>query len=346
MSEGTLEPLTRAFDARKRGEQPAKADLAACMASRWKPGLDLQCWNGRRPDRPGCGWPGSQNIPVYAHAGLGDWPWIAALCRLEATEGDFGRERGAPTGFYYGGIMDVKCEALKHLTGDDREAVRLAIRSSLAWDAICAVPSPITEDVTIHAGETERSQVTRPSKGKVAAYTPAVSGNRWTERDHGQRGDLLAENSHGGTLSNAVAHPERFGLSLRESEVIVDCIDCIAHAGVEIASWMHGTIDTPDTRWRFRLRRTTLGAESIFFGPFPSPYKPPCAASQVTLDGQRVIVKASPKGVQNHTVEGWEVAIEDGTIVARCSLGESRLPELGGEVLWEVEVEGGEVRFS
>ncbi len=65
----------------------------------WAHGLDFTCWNGNTTCGNGYAI-GSQNHPVMAAMGWGDYHWMAELCRYEKGHELFGRELGAPAYFF------------------------------------------------------------------------------------------------------------------------------------------------------------------------------------------------------------------------------------------------------
>lgn len=346
MTNQALAPLSRAVEARRAGRMPDPEDLAACRKARWK-APDLRCWNGRRSDRPECGFFGSQNIPFYAETGLANWEWIAGICRLDREEGLFGHELGSPGAFYYGGIIGCKRLALRELLRAGRqeaEAVRRSIHASLAWDALTAVPTPRRQDVLNAGGDLVRTE--NPAKpGKLARATVAVAGNRWTVK---ARGKLTSEDSHSVVLQAALEPKTSAGFGLTETDrsLLERTVDGDPAAAEVVAGWMFGTIDTPDKRWRWRLRRTRDGAESVFFGPWPNPHKPCRTATQVTNGGTWTSMQPARKGVNRGWAGIYEVEISGGMIRATCAKGSAELPELGGEILWHVDVVGKDVRFT
>ncbi len=346
MAKQELEPLTRAVEARREDRDPDPADLEACTNARWK-APDLRCWNGHRSDRPECGYFGSQNIPFYAEAGLAHWAWIADVCRLDREEGIFGHELGSPGAFYYGGIIGCKRLALRELRKagqkQDAEAVRRSIQASLAWDAMTAIPSPRRLDVLNAGGDIVRTENPRPAK--KAGVTVAVAGNRWSVKS---RGKLTSEDSHS-TVLQAALDPRTspgFGLAEEDRSLLERTVNGDPAAAEVVAGWMFGTIDTPDKRWRWRLRRTTDGVESIFFGPWPNPHKPCRTATQVTNEGAWSSMQPARKGVNRGWAGNYGVEISGGVIRATCAKGSAELPELGGEVIWQVDVEGKDMRFT
>lgn len=347
MAEGALEPLTRAVQARRNGREPTAPDLAACRKAAWKR-PDLRCWNGKRPDRPECDWPGSQNIPVWAAAGLADWDFFVALARLWRTEGVFGREIGSPGSFYYSGVLGCFLMAYRALTAQgragDAEEVRLAVRAALAWDAICCLPITRTHD-EVRYGDPDGGvlvEATLPAdrtKGpQPPPYAVAFTGNRWSTKG---RALLTHEDAHSPMVEKAL----RGECELTPDEIgaFEACIKGDAKAATVVSWMMYGTIDTPDTKWRFELTRTDLGVQSVFFGPYPNPMKPLMTVAQVTHDGMWRGMRPSPERQVGNWAAGYRVEIANGVIRAECEAGYAEIPELGGGVLWQVRVEGSKV---
>lgn len=345
MARGNHLPLIRAVEARQAGKEPAAADLAVCKRGGWK-AKDLSCWNGKRSDRPHCGWNGSQNLPVLAMAGRGDWQWIASLARLGREEGNFGQEIGAPSSFYYSAMLGCYALAMRHLSTNSPEAAedcRLAIRSALAWDAMTAVPTARIRDEVHYPDEIKRAE---NLEKKRKSPTVAVSGNRWTPVE---RGALTSEDAHSDSLRAALARPGEFGLTERERQLVGLTVNGDVDAAREVAGWMFGTIQNPDKEWRFRLRRTTEGAESVYGWEtvsWPSPYKPARSVTQVRLDGTWIGAQPCPSRHVEAWANGYRVTIVNGIIRAECAAGAVEIPELGGEILWQVDVHGHSVRFS
>lgn len=344
---GPLASINAAVSARWRGAEPTESELEACREQASQDTeRQLHCWNGKRSDRPECKFVGSQNIPFYARCGIADWPWVAGVCRVEREEGNFGRENGSDSNYYYQGIVGAKHLAQRELLAlgrnDDAEDVRRAIRSNLSWDVIAAIPAPRLRDVVNEAGE-ERTVEARKVKVQI---TVAVSGNRYTVKERGGEARLSTDNSHSITLANEMARDDGLGLTPDEVATMQAAIQGDVDAARTVAGFMFGTIQTPDTAWRWRLRRTTEGAESIYFGPFPNPNKPIRTVGQAFLDCTYRTMKPSPRGVRKGFATDYQVNIENGMIVAHCKIGDASMPELGGNLLWQVDVEGSDVRFT
>jgi hypothetical protein len=327
------------------GQQPQEADLEVCQKQSYRG--DLSCWNGQRSDRPHCGPQGSLNIPFYAETGLGNYKWVADVCRVEAEEGNFGKENGSPGAFYYGGIVGCKALAYRELKEDfteDAAAVRRAIRSNLAWDALSSYPMPRCRDEVNEAG-----QVRTASGWKARlTLTVAIAGMRWSTKG---RGKMTSEDSHSQVLSDAL-NGKVPALTKALTPKEIDLLKATLHGDVEsareVSSWMFGTIGTPEPNsvvWAWRLRRTTLGAESVFLGRWPNPMKPMRVVTAIDRNGLWKGMRPSPKGLSSGWARCFEVHIENGVIHSSCSAGESQQEELGGDILWEVKVEGRKVQF-
>lgn len=348
MADGALAPLSEGVLRRRRGQEPTDEQVRLALKNRWKALLpngdvDLHCWNGKSSERPECNWVGSQNIPFYCWAVLADWRAIAACCRVEAKEGNFGRENGSVSSFYHGGVIGCKLDAERELTkaGLDAEAadVKRAIRSNLAWSAIAAVSAPRLRDEVNEAGKWRRTE--NPPLGR--RLTVPVAGMRWSIKG---RSKMTSEDSPSETLANELAAADDYGLTLKEAEIMRRCIAGDAGAAKDVAWMMFGTIETTTNTWKWRFRRTTEGGEALYLGQFPNGLKPMRVVTQVTLDGTWRGMRPSPEKQNNKWATGFEVEIKGGVIHARCVAGEASLPELGGEVLWQVDVEGSKVYFN
>lgn len=352
MAQGAFVPLERAVSARRSNTQPTAADLKLCDKYAWNH-PDLRCWNGRRADRLDCNFVGSQNIPVYAEAGRGNWDFFVQLAEVWREEGNFGKEIGAPSAFYYSGVLGCMLLAQRELARlgrtRDAETVRLAIRSALAWDTIVALPVTRTHDEALYGdlkgGRTVTAQLPVRVKGpQPARLTVAVSGMRWSTKG---RAVLTSEDAHSATLSAELASVDALGLTREEIDTARRCVGGDVQAAREVCGWMYGTIDTPDTQWGFRLRRTELGVESIYLGPWPNPMKPCNVLCQVTWDGLWRTMRPIPETKIGNWASGFKVEVNDsGMVKAECVAGRAEMKELGGKVLWEVGVRGSQVMFN
>lgn len=349
MAEGALEPLTRAVQARRDGREPTPADLAACRKAAWKR-PDLRCWNGRRSDRPECDWPGSQNIPAWAAAGLGDWDFFVRLARLWREEGVFGREIGSPGSFYNSGVLGCFLLAYRALLAlgriADADEIRLAIRAALAWDVLTCLPVARTHDEMLYGdpdgGRLVKAELPARGKGpKPPPYAAAFTGNRYSTKG---RAVLTSEDAHSPMVHRAL----RGECSMTGDDISFfrSCINGDAFAASMVSSMMYGTIDTPDTKWKFELTRTDRGAQSIFFGPYPNPMKPCLTVAQITHDGLWRGMRPSPERQIGNWASGYKVEVANGKIRAACEAGHAEIPELGGAVLWKVTVVGQQITFT
>lgn len=326
----------------------------------YQPANALRCWNGKSTLHPDCAKPyGSQNLPVYERETKRDWRWFADLARLWRAEGLFGRELGSDSDFYYFGVlvaMERAHDALRQAgRTQDAEDVRLGIRAAVAWDAMTAIATPLRREL---ANEMGRLRVLVPGQRYPRRWaTVAVAGNRHSTIEHSPKDVLSSDDSHSRALANALKAP---GLLLPEEKALVLLsVNGDADAARQIAGWMFGTIDlagkgpTPEVRWRWRLRRTTEGAESVYFGPWVNPHKPARSVAQITHDGILRTMRPTPENVTNNMpgggkfdASGYEVAIDGGQITARSKYGEATIPELGGAVLLQVDVCGSEITWT
>jgi hypothetical protein len=367
MAHGALQGLTDSMDRRARGEKVLETRELRREADYLRSALATDSWT--------FGPVGSTNTPMYASAALGRWADIAAACRLEQTEGLFGAELGAPSGFYYAGVLAVKLLALRELRRageiDQAADVALAIRAALAWDALVALPVGRLRDRVLIADEVDTSETPGWSDG----LTVAVCGNRWTPH---KRGEATSEDAHSSILALAIdwqpratrgealrgalasvlgtkrylstTSAEAWGLTAEEKSLLCQVVAGDVAAAREASGWIFGTKparlpDHPDP-WTFRLRRTSDGVEQIFFGPWPNPNKPARAATQVFTDGTWLGLQ--PSHDKDGPAKGYRVEVRDGQIVASSdqSGGEHSIPELGGELLWQVDVVGLDVTFT
>lgn len=352
MARGAMLPIIRAANAQIAGNSPAPADLE--IALRQNPPISgLKCWNGFKSR--GCRPYGSQNHPFIAAAGSGNWKWIAAACEMESREGNFGRENGSCSGLYYGMIVECKAGALKYLAGDDYQAVRLALRSNIAWDVLTAVPVARLKDEIHYSNETEWAN--NKSKRLPLSPTVAVSGMRWTAVKRGA--GLTSQDSHSETLRAVLANPPKYGLTTEETLLIRQVIyEADPVAAKTVSSWMFGTIDQPEVQWAWTLRRTTMGAESICHGPSPNPHKPCRTYTSIEQGIERgtgtwIGTVGLWRGMQpaaRDAKKGWahdyKVRISDKDVIASCRAGEARITRLSGKTLWQVEIRGMEVEFK
>jgi hypothetical protein len=224
---------------------------------------------------------------------------------------------------------------------EDAEAVRLAIRSNVAWDAMSSYPTPRLHDEVNEAGEIMTADAKRPKR----SITVAVAGMRWSTKG---RAAMTSEDAHSEVLVSALKG-EFSCLTDEEVKLLKRTVDGDVQAAGQVASWMFGTIDTPEPNavvWKWRLRRTTLGAESVFLGQFPNPMKPMRVVTSIDREGNWRGMRPSPHKTQSGWAQGFKVGIEDGMIFASCSAGSAEQKELGGDIVWEVMIEGKDVQFS
>lgn len=340
MARGAMLPLIRAANAQIAGHKPSPADLAAALKD--NPTIaGLKCWNGFKSR--GCRPYGSQNHPFIAACGSGNWKWIAAACEMERSEGNFGRENGSCSGLYYGTIVQCKMGALQHLTGDEYQTVRLAIRSNIAWDVMTAVPVARLKDEIHYSNEVERAN--NKSKRLPLSPTVAVSGMRWTAIKRGT--GLTSQDSHSETLRAVLSNPPKYGLTTEETLLIRQVIyEADPVAAKTVSRWMFGTIDQPEVQWDWTLRRTSLGAESICHGPNPNPHKP--CRTYTSIEHETGLWRGMQPAARD-AKKGWahdyRVEIDEKEVRASCKAGQAKIERLKGDVLWTVEVRGGEVKF-
>ncbi|MHB1459355.1 MAG: hypothetical protein ACYC0V_20790 [Armatimonadota bacterium] len=331
---------------------------------------DVSGWNAR-----GRG-VGSQNLPMIARAAIGDHKWMADLARLERKEGIFGRELGSP-GFYFSMPMVSKMvslrDARKSGAKKDAEAIRLSLRAVWAYESLLAVNTPRRSTWMNASGDVLKG------KGDSSWYkglTIAVAGERWhSDRfldhdDHGvflswaldwpQRSNTKIRNpgaKPGGWWADAVAHlikktsytaassSEPFGLTDDERAVLRRVIEGDSEAVEQAVEWIRefGVYEKND----IRIRRTTEGTEVVFFKT-SNGNKPAHAATSVTTKGVwRTIRPGFYKGVGAN--KGYRVWIENKTVYAEAESGFGRkvsMPELGGDLLYEVELKGRESKLT
>jgi len=334
----------------------------------WKRGDDISCWNG-------CGKAvGSQNRPVAAEAAIGNYQWLANLARLERREGIFGRELGSPGYYFYVPIaakMVALCDARK--AGDKKAAQALAdnLRAIWAYESLLAIPTARTSTWANLSGNI------KTGKGDANWYkglTVAVAGERWRPDlylDHDPHGAFLSwalnwqprRVRNGGRLlekgkwwMNVVGHlvnkdryaahapPEPFGLTQHDRDQLRAVIKGDP-AAVRWAVRIVGEYGVYKT-YRIRIRRTTKGTEIVFFHS-ANGNKPAHAATSLTTTGAwRTIRPGYYRGTGANG--GFKVWIKDGTIHATCAQGRGErvsMPELGGKVLYEVDLKGHDVEL-
>ncbi len=347
MADDTLAPISRAVEARRAFKQPSKPDLKVCEKNRWTL-KDIHCWNGNTYSAD-CGFVGSQNIPIAAETGLGNWDFIVALCKLESVEGDFGVEHGSTSSFYYGLPFSCKVTAYLHLMKlgrrDDAKIVRRSILSHLAWDALSAIPASRMRD-TLFLPEAKFQTTT---KAKDTWLCVAVAGMRNTPVERGQ---FTSQNSHSIVLAKAIDDPGDKGLTNNEQELLRRTVQGDVAAAREVSTWMYGTIDSSTKQWQFHITRTARGVECNNAGlQWPNPMKPCISACVVTTDGHWQAMQTSRR--VRGWAEGYSVRVDNGMMIAESQVGNKlvnvsmpTLTSMGGEVLWRVDVVGREVTFK
>jgi hypothetical protein len=348
-------------------------DLSKFRGEMPRNGGDFRCWNG-------CPFVGSQNIPVVAAAAAGDFQWVAGLARWERQEGLYGSEIGSP-GFYYGAVADAKMVALRDARRANRpdlaSDIALALRAAWAYDSLVALETPRTSVWAELAGE---GPISGPGNAETyLGLTVAVAGNRWNGRDGGDRWRVQDTHStmltwaldwsprrapEHGVLRNprrgrgnvvaflagvddysAPVPPELFGLTSEEREILRRVVRGDVAAARTAAGWLadFGVL----RKWSFTLTRTAQGVQTIFWGPWPNPNKPPHAATSVTTTGEWRTIRPSRWGRRNgQTVGGHEVHFEGDEIVASVwNTPPVRMPRLAGDLVWEVTLQGQKVTF-
>jgi hypothetical protein len=345
---------------RAKGERIDPAEVQRYL---WKQ-ADLTNWNS---------FGGSQNHPVIAEAATGDFPWVADLARLEREEGIFGRELGAP-GYYFYFPVAAKMVALRDArqagAAADAEAIRLSLRAVWAYESLVALETSRTSTESNLSGQIMRGS---GNAQHHTGLTVAVAGQRWRSHaytDHDDHGTFLGwaldwspRSMRGGTRlrsrgmwwANTVAvllgtdsyrapaAPEPFGLTAAERETLRRVVRGDVAAAREAVGWLaeFGVF----RRVRMRLRRTALGAEVVNLFHVNG-NKPAHAATSLTREGLwRTIRPAHYRGVGAN--KGYSVRIEGGLIIANAADGvRVEQPELGGELLWEVDCNGRVVSFT
>lgn len=340
MSDQALAPLNAAVAARAAGRVPTAAQLAFATKNRWSHGYDLSTWNS---------FGGSQNIEVYAAAALADWPFHAALARHWRAEGLFGTELGCDNRYYSSGVIEATLIGYRTqaLLAVDAEDIRLAVRAYLAWLALAAIPVTRVRDELVTGAGTVIG--TRPVavRGKQApmltGLAVAPAGNRYHTGRGGAK-TLTSDDAGSELLAAALGHSSAYAITEDEENLLHEVVfDGKAEAAREVSAWLFGTL----AGWCWTLRRTTEGAETVFWAGSrgPNTNKPARAVGQVRLDGSYSGLQPAPRGSKGWA-EGWVVTLEDGVYTASCASGTASLPALGGEELWRAEIDGPEVRFS
>lgn len=363
----TAGDLLNACVDRLRG-QPV--DFNSAHQKRWKGGSrNFTCWND--PQLCNQSGLGSQNEPVLAACAVGDYGWIAALAVKEKQDGFFGREIGSP-GFYFYSVVAAKMAAL-HMArqANDQVAVdRLMqnLRAIWTYEALLAVDTPRV------SGRADLSGVVQNVGGDTGSYdglTVAVAGERWkstrylTHDAHGEflswaldwprarmpgnkntvqeatsRGwDDIVGIVTGRTDYRSSTNPLFFGLNLHQRDVLRGVVEGDVSAVAEAVPWLRPA--NLNHRYNTRIRRTTLGTEVIFFN-VTNGNKPPHGATSMTDAGHWSTIRAG-KGNSGAAL-GHQIVISGGTIYNYTSDpdgGTASMPELGGSVIYEVWLTGG-----
>lgn len=367
MADGELEEFLEGMAARAAGRRFSPKPAVTKEADRLRQTLADDDWV--------YGPAGSKNIPIFGAAACGRFEDIAKVCEVERTQGLWGLEHGAP-GLYYYEVLAAKLLAYRDLPSSHplRETVRQNIRAALAWDALIALPVGRLQDEVVIAGRKVKA-----TPGLEGGVTVAISGNRWTP-EGGRNRDITSDDSHSAILAWALdwegrvnrapkqvkgtmagllgvkryaesTKPELWGLTAEERETLKATVRGDAAAARTVAErYLWGTKPArlpkhPDP-WNFRLRRTSEGVESVFFGPWPNPNKPARSVTQVTKDGAWLGLQ--PSSNKTKPAEGYRVEIREGRIYVSSaqSRGEHFLPELGGDLLWEVSIVGQGIKFT
>lgn len=351
----------------------------------WNKGMDFTCWNGSNHQSCGNGFAiGSQNHPVMAAMGWGDYKWIAELCRWEKGNGIFGRELGAPA-YYFANVVACKLIALRdaRAAGDYTDAKDIAesLRCVWAYDALVASATPRKNCwINLHG------QI-YTNAGDAAGYdglTVAAAGDRWhTETNissdsHGifltwaidwqprsttPNKNLLTSNGKwwmentaqltGVSHFNLTTDPEVFGLNAAERQKLQDVVNGDVNAALWAAqvvanfgTWKDPNVPVADCFHKIRMRKTTDGTEIIYFNA-TNGNKPCQAATQIFNNGDYKSIRPNfyhGTGANN----GYVCWVANGLIQADAP-GDGAyvsMPEMGGTILWEVNIDGSAVTFN
>lgn len=351
----------------------------------WKQGMNFTCWNGDMSCNNKYAI-GSQNHPVMAAMGWGDYKWMAQLCRYEKGHGIFGRELGAPA-YYYANVVACKIMALRDARAagayTDAKDISESLRCSWAYDALVAAATPRKNCwINLHG------QIYTNS-GDAATYnglTVAAAGDRWHTEDnissdsHGiflswaldwqPRSTSPSKNlltSNGGWWQENTAHctgvpyynqatdPEAFGLTAADRQKLVDCVNGDASAALYAAqivanfgTWKDPGVFqlVPDCYHKIRMRKTSLGAEIIYFNA-TNGNKPCQSATQIFNNGDYKSIRPNfYHGTGANS--GYTCWVANGLIQADAP-GDGAyvsMPEMGGTILWQVDIDGSEVKFN
>jgi hypothetical protein len=342
-----LAPLNAAVAARMAGRVVTASDLRFAAKYRWPHGLDLSTWATRGD---------SENHSVYAAAAFADWPFLAALARWWREHGLFGSEAGCDNRYYSSGVVEVMLFACRELLKagalDEAEAIRAAVRAHYAWLALASVPTTRVRDHLVTGAGIVTGTRPAPRRGKAASLpglSVAPAGNRF----HGPASrawGLTTDDAGSEILWAAIQSPQKYALTETESIYLLDAVRGVKASAQEVSSWLFRTL----AGWRWTLRRLVPdangeggGAERVFWAGDrgPNPNKPARAVGQVLPDGTYRGLQPSPRNDPGWSA-GWTVSEESGLYTASCAGGSASLPKLGGETLWTVEIENGEVKFS
>lgn len=341
---------------RARGETP---DMSSHLA---RPDL----WK-RPPGGPGF-YVRSQNIFAVINAAAGRYVQLVALCKLWEEEGLMGSELGSP-GAYTVAVLEALAVGLEDArqAGDEASIRTLsrALRAMLAWDALVAVPGRRASVVGVLAGEPDFRGVPDPPNHQ--GLVCATSGMRWQHNrakrqwhKQEQHGELLAGALRLGPVKpilKALANrrgsiTSAVGLSEGEADLMRQAVlERHVDSARVMATWLlpYGVLHTEGrAEWAWELRRTSLGADSLFCSTQPNGNKPPHPYGWFREDTGEwgTLRPAYPRPSKVNA--GFKVEVRDGIVTARVDpeCGEEvHVPRLGGEPLWVVRVEGGKVQF-
>ena len=349
----------------------------------WKHGMDFTCWNGDASCGNGYAI-GSQNHPVMAAMGWGDYKWIAELCRYEKGHGIFGRELGAPS-YYFANVVACKLIALRDARAagayTDAKDITESLRCVWAYDALVASITPRKNCWINLAGKIYTNA------GDAAGYdglTVAAAGDRWHTEDN------ISSDTHGNYLTwaidwqprsispntnfltskgkwwgestaqctgvayyNLATDPEAFGLTTAERQKLRDAVNGDANAALWAAqvvanfgTWKDPACPVPDCYHKIRMRKTTLGAEIIYFNA-TNGNKPCQAATQIFNNGDYKSIRPNfyhGVGANN----GYTCWVANGLIQADAP-GDGAyvsMPEMGGIILWQIDIAGNDIKFN
>lgn len=365
----TLADLNDALAARARGAEISSADPRVAPHLWRRP---LEHWNGV-PSAGGRSAIGSQNTPVIAAAAAGDYRWTAALSDLEAREGIFGRELGAP-GYYTTHTLVARMVALRDARAAGDEAAAAAITRSLrgVWSyfALAAVATPRTSTYSDLGGTVRRGP---GDAGVYLGLTVALVGERWKNggyTEHDDVGTLLSwaidwtprsvyagngRQNRGSWWPAVVAaladvddyrSPTAaavFGLEDREREVLRAAAAGDVGAARTAATWLEAAGGIGPW-YRVTLLRTTEGVEAVFYRSYNG-NKPAHAATTVTTAGAWSTAAPSTRCCgANQALEVWR---DGGRIFARSRDGATvSIEEIGGALVYQVDIEGAAVGFT